>query len=102
MAGSLLGILLLGQIHIHIHIRCIAELCVALKGCTDFILFIYFWLRWVFVAACGLSLVAVSGGFSCCRAWALGVRASVVVACGLSSGGSWALERRLSSCGARA
>ena len=29
-----------------------------------FILFIYFWLRWVFVAARGLSLVAVSGGYS--------------------------------------
>ena len=27
-----------------------------------FILFIYFWLRWVFVAACGLPLVAASGG----------------------------------------
>ena len=27
-------------------------------------LFIYFWLRWVFVATCGLSLVAVSGGYS--------------------------------------
>ena len=27
-------------------------------------LFIYFWLRWVFVAAPGLSLVAVSGGYS--------------------------------------
>ena len=23
-----------------------------------------FWLRWVFVAACGLSLVAASGGYS--------------------------------------
>ena len=57
-------------------------------------LFIYlFRLHWVFVAACGLSLVAVSratlrygaqtshcGGFSCCRAEALGARASVVVA----------------------
>ena len=29
-----------------------------------FILFIYFLLHWVFVAACGLSLVAVSGGYS--------------------------------------
>ena len=29
-----------------------------------FILFIYFWLHWVFVAACGLSLVAVSRGCS--------------------------------------
>ena len=27
-------------------------------------LFIYFWLRWVFVAANGLSLVAASGGYS--------------------------------------
>ena len=62
------------------------------------------------------------GGFSCCRAPALGTRASVVaarglrscgmqalehavsvaVACGLSSCGSRALECRLSSCGARA
>ena len=41
-------------------------------------------------------------GFSCCRAQALGTRASVVVAHGLSSCGSWALECRLSSCGARA
>ena len=39
------------------------------------------------------------GGFSCCRAWALGTRASVVVTRELSSCGSRALERRLSSCG---
>ena len=32
-------------------------------------LFIYFWLRWVFVAACRLSLVASSGGYSSMR-WA--------------------------------
>ena len=57
-----------------------------------------------FVAACGPSLVAVSGGCSlgvvhgfltviasfCCGAWALG--------CGLSSCGLWALEHWLSSC----
>ena len=42
------------------------------------------------------------GGFSCCGAWALGTRASVVVARGLNSCGLQALERRLSSCGARA
>ena len=41
-------------------------------------------------------------GFSCCRARALGARASVVVAHGLSSCGLQALEHRLSSCGARA
>ena len=39
-----------------------------------FILFTYFWLCWVFVAACGLSLVAASGGYS----WLLIVVASVV------------------------
>ena len=42
------------------------------------------------------------GGFSCCRARALGERASVVVAHGLSSCGLWALERRLGSRGTRA
>ena len=42
------------------------------------------------------------GGFFCCGAWALGAWASVVVACRLSSCGSWALECRLSSYGARA
>ena len=70
-------------------------------------------MHWVFIAARGLSLIVASGGysllwctcfscdgFSCCRARALGMQASVVVALGLSSCGLWALERRLSSCGA--
>ena len=52
----------------------------------------------------GLLFLAVHGlivvGFSCCGAQDLGVRASVVVVHGLSSCGSRALERRLSSCGA--
>ena len=48
----------------------------------------------LFVVVCGL-LIAVA----CCGARAPSVRASVVVARGLSSG-SWALEHRLSSCGA--
>ena len=41
-------------------------------------------------------------GFFRCGAWALGTQASVVVAQGLSSCGSRALERRLSSCGVQA
>ena len=63
---------------------------------------IYFWLRWVFVALRGRSLIAVRergllfivvcglliGGFSCCGAWALCMQASVVVVCGLSSCGA--------------
>ena len=81
----------------------------------NFYLFIYFWLSWVFIAARGLSLVAASGGYSSCsarashcggsscfRAQTLSAWASVVVACGLSSCGSWALEHRLGSCGTRA
>ena len=51
------------------------------------------------MAACGL-LIAVAS--LCFGAQALGARASVVVARGLSSCGSRALEHTLSSCGARA
>ena len=54
----------------------------------------------------GLLFVVVRGHLivvaSRCRARVLGMWASVVVARGISSCGSWALERRLSSCGARA
>ena len=69
---------------------------------NKFILFIYFWLRWVFVAVRVLSLVGRVGstlrcgarashdrGFSCCGARALGTWASVVVAHRLSSCGAW-------------
>ena len=75
--------------------------------------FISFWLRWVFVAVHGLSLVAASGGCSSLRCagfslrWLLLLRSTgsrwvgfSTVACGLRSCGSRALERRLSSCGA--
>ena len=61
------------------------------------ILFIYFWLRWVFIAAHGLSLVAVSRGYSSLRCTGFSLRwllllqstgsrhaGSVVVAHGLS------------------
>ena len=52
----------------------------------------------------GLPFVAVAShcsGFSCCRAQTLRARASVVVACGLSSCGSWTPEHTgFSSCGA--
>ena len=53
----------------------------------------------LFVAMHRLLIVVA---FLCCRARALGVQASVVAARGLSSCGSWALEHRLSRCGARA
>ena len=57
---------------------------------------------YLFMAALGLRCSAWAshcGGFSCCRAWALGTQASVVVAHGLRSCGLRALERKLSSCG---
>ena len=60
-------------------------------------LFVIFWLCWVFIAARGLSLVAVHGFLivvaSLVGAWVLGHT-------GLSSCGLRALEDRLSSCGA--
>ena len=65
-------------------------------SCSSCIIFFFkdffIWLWWVFTAPRGLSRVAVSNSysslwwadFSCCRAWALGTWASVVVAHGLS------------------
>ena len=77
-----------------------------LQGFFFFLFSFFFWLHWVFVAAHRLSLVVASGGYSSLRCagfsqrWLLiaehagfsscGARASVVVAC------------RLSSCGTRA
>ena len=67
--------------------------------------FIYFWLRWVFVAARGLSLVAASGGSLRCNARAsrcggFSLRSTGSRRAAFSSCGSWALECRLISCGA--
>ena len=67
------------------------------------------WLCWVSVAALGLSLLAVRGapslwgvasprgGFSCCRAQALGMQAPCVASCGLQSTGSAAVVQGLSA-----
>ena len=74
-------------------------------------LFIYlfiFWLHWVFIAVCGLSLVAVSRGYSPLQCtgfplrWLLLLRSMGSRHPGFSSCGSQGLERRLSSCGAQA
>ena len=71
-------------------------------------LFINFWLRWVFLAACGLSLVAASGGYSSLRRagsslrWLLLLQSTGSRHAGFSSCGLQAVERRLSSYGARA
>ena len=76
-------------------------------------LFTYFWLPWVFVAVCGLSLVVESGGYSLVLAHGLhivvasfvvehgllGIWSSVVAACSLSSCISRAPKGRLRSCG---
>ena len=63
---------------------------------ADFFFFLtYFWLRWVFIAARGLSRVALSGGYSSLQytgfslRWLLVARASLLLA-------------GFSSCGARA
>ena len=84
-----------------------------------FVLFLFYLNKFIYLFGCvgssllraGFSLVVASvvlvhrlscSSSSCCGAWAVGTWVSVVVACSLSSCGSWALERRLSSCGARA
>ena len=78
------------------------------KRIIYFILFIYFWLRWVFAAARGLSLLVANGGYSSLRCtgfslrWLLLLRSTGSRHVGFSSCGTRALERRLSSCGARA
>ena len=71
-------------------------------------LFIYFWLHLVFIAARGLSVDVESRGYSSLRCvgfslqWLLLLRSTGSRCVGFSSCGSWALERRLSSCGTRA
>ena len=60
-----------------------------------YFLFFYFWLRWVFVAVCGLSLVAESRGFSLSRCvgfssrwlllWSTGSRHTGFSRCGTQS-----------------
>ena len=74
-------------------------------------LFIYFWLHWVFTAACGLSLAVASGGCSQVAGRSLltavaflvdlcGAQASVVVAHGLSCPMAYGifLDRGLNPC----
>ena len=61
-----------------------------------FILFIYFWLHWVFVAVCGLSLVAESGGHSSLQCPGFSLRWLLL----LRSTGS--RHAGVSSCGTRA
>ena len=84
-------------------------------------LFIYLWLRWVFVAVHRLSLVAASRGYSPLQCtgfslrgllllrstgpplrWLLLLRSTGSRHAGLSNCGLRALERRLSSCGTQA
>ena len=69
-------------------------------------LFIYLRLRWVFVAARVLPLVAVSGGYSSLRCagfslqWLLLLQSTGSRHVAFSSCSTWALERSLSSCDA--
>ena len=71
-------------------------------------IYLYFCVCWVFVAVRGLSLVAVSRGYYSLRCvgfslwWLLLLQSMGSRSTGFSSCGLWALECRLSSCGARA
>ena len=48
-----------------------------------FLFFFFFWLRWVFVAAHGLSLVAASRGYS--SLWSTGSRCAGFSSCGMGA-----------------
>ena len=65
----------------------VAIIIIIMYICILNYLFLYFWLRWVFVAVRGL-LIAVASLVA--RVRALGTRVSVVLARGLSSCGSQA------------
>ena len=73
---------------------------------NKFILFIYFWLRWVFIAARGLSLVAASRGFSSLRCtgfslqwllllWSTGSRHAGFTSCGTQAQQLWLVGSRV-------
>ena len=72
--------------------------------------FIYFWLRWVFVAEHWLSVVAASRGYSSLRCVGFSLRWLLITECSLQAcslqqlwhAGSVVVALRLSSCGARA
>ena len=74
--------------------------------CFSFEIFAYFCLLWVFVAACGLSLVPEIGGPSLVVSGLLSAGAALVehrlYACRLSSCSLLTPEHRLSSCGSGA
>ena len=65
--------------------------------------FIYFWLCWAFVAACRLSLVAASGGYSSLRCAGFSLRWLLLLQGTVSRcTGSVVVAHGLSSCGTRA
>ena len=72
------------------------ERCLFRSFAHFFFKFIYFWLCWVFVVVCRLSLVAVSGGYSLLRCvgfsllWLLLLRSTGSRHTGFSSCGLWA------------
>ena len=88
---------------IHSYIYILKQFYVFIFGCVEFSLLCQLF------STCGQQGLLCScgvwafhcGGFSCCRAWALGMQASVAVAHGISSCGSWALEHRFSTCSHR-
>ena len=80
---------------------CLSQ-CLSYGKCSEtlalFFFFSFFWLRWVFVAARRLSLVAVSGGYSslCCKGfslqWLLLLQSRGSRRLGFRSYGTWAQE----------
>ena len=77
--------------------------CCVFRG--FFFLIIFFWLRWVFVVVCGLSLVAVSGAYPSLRCvgfslrwllllWSTGSRHVGFSSCGMRAQQLWLIGSR--------
>ena len=79
-----------------------------LKRISFFFFFFYLWLRWVFVATCGLSLVAASRGYYSlwCAGfslhWILLLQSTGSTCVGFSSCGTWAQQLCLTGSRAQA
>ena len=52
---------------IHIHISTLFQILFPYRWFFFVVVVVFLWLHWVFVAVCGLSLVAVSRGYSWLR-----------------------------------
>ena len=83
--------------------HCIFQATIIIIIFINLFIFFYFWLCWVFIAVCELSLVAASGGYSSLRCTGFSLRWPLLFrSTGPRVQASVVVTRGLSSCGTRA